>query len=105
MNNSPIYVEELYVPLIYFQGVAEEVVSGFSFFDLIKKRSLRKIHRITQAIQIVSVEEDIAMLLKTDKGASALLINKIFHDVEDKPIAYIRLYGIGKYRLDLVSLR
>lgn len=106
-NNVPIYVEDLYVPLVYFQAIAEEVVSSPSFFDLIKKRSLRKIYRITQAIQIVSMKEVIASLLKTNTGSPALLMNKIFYDVEDKPIAYIRLYGSDKYRVetDLVTIR
>lgn len=106
-NNLPISIEELYVPLVYFQGVSEEVISSVCFLDFIKKRSLRKIYRITQTTQILSVKEDIAKLLKTNIGAPALLINKIFYDVEDNPIAYIRLYGTDKYitRTDLVSIR
>lgn len=106
-NNMPICVEELYVPIVYFQGVADEVICDLSFFDLIKKRSMRKIYRITQAVQISRVKEDIAKLLKINMDDPALLINKVFHDVEDKVIAYIRLYGNSIYKLefDLVSIR
>ncbi len=106
-NDLPIYIEELYFPLVYFQGISEEVVSSVCFLDFIKKRSLRKIYRIAQTIQILLMKEDIAKLLKTNTGDPVLLINKIFYDHKDNSIAYIRLYGTDKYitRTDFFSIR
>jgi len=100
-EDEPTYIEELFAPLVFFPGIEGEEICGISFFDLVRKRSVRKLSKIVQTIEVVYVKDRTAYLLKVKEGHPALLMHRVFIDVESKPVAYIRLYGNGeKYRVE-----
>lgn len=102
-NGKPACIEELFAPLVYFPGIEGENICGTSFFDLIRKRSIRKLHKIRQTIEVARADDGVAGLLKIGEGEPTLLMHRLFIDVEDKRISYMRLYGTcDAYRIKSV---
>ncbi|MGO9952161.1 MAG: GntR family transcriptional regulator [Dissulfurispiraceae bacterium] len=98
--DEPVCIEELFVPLVYFPGIQGENICSTSFFGLIRERSLRKLSRIVQTIEVARLNVVTAKLLKVDEGHPALLMHRAFLNAEGKSVAYIRLYGsCEKYRV------
>ncbi|HMK56750.1 MAG TPA: GntR family transcriptional regulator [Dissulfurispiraceae bacterium] len=93
VDGEPVSVEELFLPLIYFPGIDERQICGMSFFDLVKERSIRKPCRMVQTVEVCHVAGETAGLLKVQDGHPAIAMRRIFIDAEEKPVAYIRLFG------------
>ncbi|HMK60172.1 MAG TPA: GntR family transcriptional regulator [Dissulfurispiraceae bacterium] len=93
VDGEPVSVAELYLPLIYYPGLDERQICGMSFFNLVKERSVRKPCRMVQTVEVCHINGTIAVLLKVLDGHPALAVHRVFLDAEDKPVAYIRLYG------------
>lgn len=91
--DEPVCIEELFVPLVYFPGIQGEEICDASFFGLVRERSLRKLTRIVQTIEVALLNAEKATLLNVDERQPALLMHRVFIDAEGKSVAYIRLYG------------
>jgi GntR family transcriptional regulator len=100
-DGEPAYIEELFAPLVFFPGIEGEEICSTSFVSLIRERSIRKLSRIVQTIEVCHAKDGTALLLKVMDGHPALLMHRVFIDSESRSIAYIRLCGKGgKYRVD-----
>jgi len=74
--------------------------AAYSFFNLVRERSVRKLFRMIQTIEVGRVKDRAAELLQVGDGHPALVMHRVFIDSEERPVAYIRLYGRdGKYQV------
>lgn len=100
VDGEPAYVEESFIPLQVFPGVASEDISRASFYDLIQEKAVRKIFKVVQTIEITMLRGDIAAVLKRPEGSPALLLHRLLLGSNEIPMAYTRLTGIsGKYKI------
>jgi len=55
-------IEELFVPLVLYPGIDEETICGISFFNLVRERSVRKLFRMIQTVEVGHVRDRAAEL-------------------------------------------
>ncbi|MGO9951587.1 MAG: GntR family transcriptional regulator [Dissulfurispiraceae bacterium] len=100
VDGVPTCIEELFMPLVFSPGIEENKICGMSFFNLISERSVRKPCKMIQTIEVVHIKERTAELLQVGDGHPALVMHRVFIDSEERPVAYIRLYGKdGQYQV------
>jgi GntR family transcriptional regulator len=96
VNGEPAYLEESYVRLEMFPGIEHEDVCQRPFYDLIQDKGEKKIFKVVQTIEVSEIRGDAAALLKVCEGAPALLLHRLLIGSDASPIAYTRLFGIGR---------
>jgi GntR family transcriptional regulator len=100
VEGEPVYVEELFLCIDLFPGIEEEDVCKSTFFDLIQERSIKKVFKVIQTIEVTKTKNDVAKSLKAKEGSPALLIHRILICADGTPMAFKRLIGrVGKYKI------
>ncbi len=100
------YLEELFLPLFILPGVDTEDICRPSFYELIRRRSVRKIAKVIQTVEVTEVEAGAADILNVPAGSPALLLHRLFVGPNNGPIAYTRLMGSGRaYKIQTVFER
>lgn len=89
-------VEESFFPLFMFPGIEEEDLCNTSFYNLVQKRSVCKISKVLQTIEITELGHETAEILKTERKTPALLLHRLIMGQNEMPIAYTRLMGTGR---------
>jgi len=96
VNNETAYLEESYVPLAMLPTIENEDLCRKPLYDLIQEKSVRKILKVVQTIEIAEARGDVASLLLVPEGSPALLLHRLLIGSDSRPIAYTRLLGTGK---------
>jgi DNA-binding GntR family transcriptional regulator len=78
VDGVPACIEELFVPLVLYPGIDEETICGISFFNLVRERSVRKLFRMIQTIEVGRVKDRAAELLQVGDGHPALVMHRVF---------------------------
>jgi len=102
VEEKPACVDEFYMPSALFpgiEGVGDEEICGSSFYDLIKKKSVRRVCKVVQNIEIGELAGEHAEMMGSSEGAPALLLHRLFIGPDERPIAYSRLFGKDRYRI------
>ncbi len=100
VDGEPTCIEELFAPLVFYPGIEDDKISDKSLLNLVRERSIRKPYRMIQTIEVGPVTEKTAELLHVRDGQPALLMHRVLVDAEERPVAYIRLYGKnGEYQV------
>jgi GntR family transcriptional regulator len=103
VEDEPACLDESFLPKAFIpdiEGIREEEICGSSFYDLIQKKSIRRVHKVFQNIELGVVDEERAKVLKVPAGSPAMLLHRLFLGSDERPIAYTRLYGNGhRYRI------
>lgn len=99
-EEEPAYLEESFVPLFVVPDIEIEDFCQHSLYDLIQTRSLKKIHKVVQTLEVTEVKGDRAALLRMKEGSPALLLHRLLIGPDRVPLAYTRLFGSGrKYKI------
>jgi len=99
-EDEPAYVEESFIPLFIFSAIEDEDFCRNSLYDLIQTRSMRRIHKVVQTIEVTEIKGDGATILKMREGSPVLLLHRLLIVSDKAPIAYTRLFGSGrKYKI------
>lgn len=96
VNNEPAYLEESFIPLESIPDIDELEVCQTPFYEMIQQKALKKIFKVVQMTEITEMNDDVASILKTGKGAPVLLLHRLLVGIDGQPIAYTRLIGGGK---------
>ena len=100
VEDEPAFIEESFVPLHIFPGIADEDICGSSFYELVQNKASKKVDRVVQNIEITDIHGEAAKVLRLIDGSSVLLLHRLLAGSDGAPIAYTRMYGSGrKYRL------
>jgi DNA-binding GntR family transcriptional regulator len=96
VDGEPAYLEESFVPLAVLPGIQYEDVCEKPFYDLIQEKSIRKIFKVVQTIEVSEITAEAASLLRVYESTPALLLHRLLIGSDARPIAYTRLLGTGK---------
>jgi len=96
VDGEAAYIEESFVPLSVFPDIEHEDVCQKPLYDLIQEKGSRKISKVVQTIEVSEVRGNNALLLKVSEGSPALLLHRLLIGSDSSPIAYTKLFGIGK---------
>jgi DNA-binding GntR family transcriptional regulator len=96
VNGETAYLEESYVRRSVFPGIENEDVCRVPFYDLMQEKGAKKILKVVQTIEVTEARGERALLLRIPEGAPALLLHRLLIGPDASPIAYTRLFGIGK---------
>lgn len=82
------YIEEIYIPY-YIMPVIEAVnLESISFYDLIEEKSLKKIFKILQSIDLTFINDKTSKLLNVKNGIPALRVRRKLISSDESIIAY-----------------
>lgn len=95
-DDDPVYMEEFFIPLWLKQEIYNNDFCQTSIYELVQDRSIKKIHKIIQSIEVIEVRGNIAVELKMEVGCHALCVHSILLSSDGSTIAYIKLIGNGK---------
>ncbi len=99
-EDEPAYLEESFIPLSVVPDIEVEDFCQHSLYDLIQTRSVRKIHKVVQTLEVTELKGDSAAILRMKEGSPALLLHRLLIGSDRTPLAYTRLVGSGrKYKI------
>ena len=93
--NNRTYSEECFIPLSICPEIETEDLPSKSLYDLIEKKGTKKMFRVMQTIEVIRINEEVASILKVQKGSPSLLISRTLFSWDGSPIAHFRLIGDG----------
>jgi DNA-binding GntR family transcriptional regulator len=97
----PVSTDESYLAPSLLPGIEEQELEGFALFAAIQERGTRKVFRMRQNVEIVSLADREAALLARVPGQPALAVHRLLIGPEGQPIAYSRIVVIEeRFRLE-----
>ncbi len=106
VEDTPLLLDTAYVSNDLCPGLAFEDLRRASLFDLLQERFQVPVLRIADSLEVTTLEEREARLLKREIGQSALLLDRIAYTVSDRVVAFIRAVAItDKHRITFQSRR
>jgi len=99
-GDEPAYLEESFIPLFVVPDIEVEDFCQHSLYDLIQTRSMRKIHKVVQTLEVTEIKGESAAILLMKEGSPVLLLHRLLIGSDRVPLAYTRLFGSGrKYKI------
>jgi GntR family transcriptional regulator len=99
-EDEPAYLEESFIPLFVVPDIEVEDFCQHSLYELIQTRSMRKIHKVVQTLEVTEINGDSAAILRIKEGSPVLLLHRLLIGSDRTPLAYTRLIGSGrKYKI------
>lgn len=95
-ENEPVYIEEFYLPLSLMYAIHNDNLCQNSLYELIQSKSMKKIFKIVQTIEVIQIDKDIAAELNLQIGCHALQVHSLLLSSDGAAIAYVKLTGSGK---------
>jgi GntR family transcriptional regulator len=95
MVDSETYLEELFIPLFLVADIENKDILCNSIYDLIESKGTKKVFKVLQTAEVISIMGDIAVILNKEEGAPALLVSRILLSSDGSQIGYMRLIGSG----------
>ena len=96
------FTEEFFVPVFILPDMHTDKFSDKSLYELIEEKGTKKIFRVVQTAEISELQGEVARMIESTEGVSALLFRRIFFSSDGIPVAYSRLIGGGrKQRLQM----
>jgi GntR family transcriptional regulator len=96
------FMEEFFVPVFILPDIHVDNFSDKSLYQLIEDKGTKRIFRVVQTAEISELQEEVARMIESTEGVSALLFRRIFFSSDGIPLAYSRLIGGGrKQRLQM----
>jgi GntR family transcriptional regulator len=100
VNGEPAYLEETFVPLHVVPEIDDVELCQTPLYDLLQQKSVRKISKVIQTIEIAEMTSETAAILRNGNGSSMLLLHRLLVGTDGSTLAYTRLMGSGrKYKL------
>lgn len=93
VNGNPAYLDESYVPYQMIAEIEDRDFSQHSLYLLLQDKGVKKIFKVTQTIEIVSVSDRPARHLQVPPGVPALAVHRLLSSSDNTPVAYTRLLG------------
>jgi len=100
VEGEPAYLEESFIPEALFPGIEGEDLCSTPFYDLIQEKTLRKIAKVLQTIEVTEITGEAAHILEVKEGSPGLLLHRLLIGSDGIPMAYTSLIGSGvKYKI------
>lgn len=102
------YIEELFIPLLLIPGIEHEDLTRNSIYDLIEDKATKKIFKVLQTIEAISIKSDAALILNKKEGTPALAIRRSFSAADGSHIGYMRFICSGskfKFQMEFERIK
>ncbi len=96
INESPVVLETAYVSNDLCPGLPIEDLRASSLFDLIAVKNQIPITRCADSIEITTLEEREAALLKVEEESPALLLDRILYTSNNRVVAFLRILSVSE---------
>jgi GntR family transcriptional regulator len=93
VNGSPAYLDESYIPYHMLPGIEDIDIIHVSLFTALQEKSVKKIFRLIQTIEVLSVSEEFAGHLELDAGVPVLAVHRLLQSSDNTPVGYTRFIG------------
>jgi GntR family transcriptional regulator len=105
-DGTAMAVEQAYLPIARFPGVAEADFSGASLFELLAERWDVRLGDADQRVVAVAIEGEDAEALGVVPGQPGLRFQTLTRDTGGTPVFYaVSLYRGDRYEIDLRQVR
>jgi len=102
VSGSPIYIEDLFVPMTVFPRIEDEDFCKSILPELIHEKVTKNIYKVIQNIEVTKLEGSFADILEVSEGTPALLIVQILIDSGGNLVVFRRLIEkVGRYKFQI----
>jgi GntR family transcriptional regulator len=107
IDTQPAAVEELFFPTFVLLTIDDSDMLYKSFPDIIEELGTKKISRVAQTFEIVSLKQAHALHLAMREGSAVLVVSRVYFSSDGNPIAYSRciLGGNKKIQIDFEKIK
>lgn len=92
-DSKAAYLDESFVPYTMLPGIDEIDIITTSFYSILQERSIMKVFRMIQTVEILSVDETSAKYLDIQRGVPVLAVHRLLLSSDSTPVAYTRFIG------------
>lgn len=89
------YLEELFIPLYLFADIENKDTLCNSIYDLIESKGTKKVFKVLQTVEVISLTGEIAVILNKEEGTPALLVSRFLLSSDGSHIGCMRFTGSG----------
>jgi GntR family transcriptional regulator len=90
-NNIPLLLTEAWIPEPLGKSITKAALEKNALYELLMNQGI-KFGRVIQEIGAEAANPENASLLHTEPGAPLLRLIRLLHDVEAKPVQYLKIY-------------
>lgn len=106
IDETPVVLETAYVSNDLCPGMQLEDLRSSSILDLLSMKYKIPITRCADSIEVTTLEEREADLLKKKLGNNALLVDRIFYTTNNRVVAFVRIICVSEHhRVTFESFR
>ncbi len=93
VNGKPVYLEESFIPYRLVPGIERLDFSRYSLYSVLQEKSIKKIFKVIQTIEISQASGENAKYLDVRKGVPVLIVHRLFLSSDNSPVAYTKFLG------------
>jgi GntR family transcriptional regulator len=96
VDERPTVLDEIWLPGVRFRGLTAERLTSYSgpLYGLFEAEFGTRMIRATERLKAVAADAALARALKTAEGAPLLLVERLSHTYEDRPVELRRGYCV-----------
>ena len=91
VDGEPIMYDRVYIPVADFPGLKEKDIATVSLYEILSRDYGVVLGKAHQYFEPVLIDHYESQLLKVDKGAPALLIERVTHRSNGTPVVYSKI--------------
>ena len=93
VNGEPVYLEESFIPFRLVPDIEKVDFSRHSFYSILQEKSIKKIFKVIQTIEIAQARGENASHLDVRSGVPVLVVHRLLLSSDNTPLAYTRFLG------------
>ncbi len=93
VNGEAAYLEESFIPRRMLPDIEEPEIPSGSFYLFLQEKSVKKIFKVMQTIDISHISGEYARYLALSEGTPVLVLHRLLLGSDDSPVAYTRFLG------------
>jgi len=93
VNGEPVYLEESFIPFRLVPDIEKVDFSRQSLYSILQEKSIKKIFKVIQTIEISQARGEKAGHLDVRSGVPVLVVHRLLLSSDSTPLAYTRFHG------------
>jgi len=93
VGNSPAYLDESFIPYAMLPGIEDIDLVNLSLYSQLQERATRKVFKVVQTVEVMTVPPELAGHLELGEAASVLAVHRLLLSSDETPVGYTRFLG------------
>jgi len=93
IDRQPAYTDESFIPLGMLPDIEKLDLAQNSLYSLLQEKSIKKIFKVIQTIEVLQLWGDSARNLDLEDGVPALAVHRLLLSSDNMPVGYTRFLG------------